>query len=551
MRRYASTCNFGEFLNHSLRDQFICGIRNSATRKKLLNEDRTFQDALKVAIADKVASKETLEVQNDAKPGDESVHSMGNSRNLLNQQNRKPSLPSVLNILETSVDFEMLFAVDVNAPAILLVFAKKVNNNRVEQRLDSDAVFFEEDLFTVYDVNSLFSSEISVPLQIENEQCCMQLDTGCALSLAPMAFCEKFYSHIPLTPTAVQLSTYTGEKVQPLGKINVTVTYTGTEYSLPLLVVPQGCGALFGRNWLRHIKLDWNKLPGIQSQVPCPARARCAEITDNNKTLEGLLSQYDELFEPQLGCYTGEPVVLNESTGAKFHKARPVPYVLQKRVENALLKMEKDGVIERVSSATSAVPIVTVGKKDGDEVRVCGDFSVTYNSCANVETYPMSKIEDMHSALRGCTVFSVLDLKQAYHQIPVAKDSQKYLTINTHMGLFAFKRLPNGIHSGPAIFQRIMDGLLADIPKAVSRLDDILIAGTDYQDHLNTLSQVLERLLKYGFKLNKAKCKFLQSLVVYLGHLIDSAGLHPTMDKLAAVRDAPPPKDTVACHFLD
>ena len=125
-----------------------------------------------------------------------------------------------------------------------------------------------------------------------------------------------------------------------------------------------------------------------------------------------------------------------------------------------------------------------MGKKDGDEVRVCGDFSVTYNSRANVETYPMPKIEHMHSALRGCTVFGVLDLKQ----IPVSKDSQNYLTINTHMSLFAFKRLPNGIHSGPAIFQRIMDGLLADISKAVSRLDDILIAGTDYQDHLNTLT---------------------------------------------------------------
>ena len=560
LRRYASTCNFGEFLNRSLRDQFICGIRNSATRKKLLNEDRTFQDALKVAIADEVASKETLEVQNDAKPGDESVHSMGNSRNLLNQQNRKPSLPlfqkssySCYSCGSTEHSrnqcrFRNVVCSRCKRTGHIARVCKKGNtqNNRVEQRLDSDAVFLEEDLFTVFDVNSLFTSEISVPVQIENEECCMQLDTGCALSLAPMAFYEKFCSHIPLTPTAVKLSTYTGEKIQPLGKINVTVTYAGTKYSLPLLVVPQGCGALFGRNWLRHIKLDWNKLPGIESQVPCPARARCAEITDNNKTLEGLLSQYDELFEPQLGCYTGEPVVLNESTGAKFHKARPVPYALQKRVENALLKMEKDGVIERVSSATSAAPIVTVGKKDGDEVRVCGDFSVTYNSCANVETYPMPKIEDMHSALRGCTVFSVLDLKQAYHQIPVSKDSQKYLTINTHMGLFAFKRLPNGIHSGPAIFQRIMDGLLADIPKAVSRLDDILIAGTDYQDHLNTLSQVLERLLKYGFKLNKAKCKFLQSSVVYLGHLIDSAGLHPTMDKLAAVRDAPPPKDAVA-----
>ena len=96
-----------------------------------------------------------------------------------------------------------------------------------------------------------------------------------------------------------------------------------------------------------------------------------------------------------------------------------------------------------------------------------------------------------HSALRGCTVFSVLDITQAYHQVPIAKESQSYLTINTHIGLCAFKRLPNGIHSGPAIFQRIMDNLLSDIPKAVSRLDDILVAGTDEEDHFHTLSLVL------------------------------------------------------------
>ena len=336
----------------------------------------------------------------------------------------------------------------------------------------------------------------------------------------------------------MRLSTYTGEKIQPLGQINVNVTYAGTRHSLPLLVVPQGSGVLFGRNWLRCIKLDWNNLPGIESPS-FTTTATCSKISENKNTLDSLLSKYDELFQPQLGCYTGVAVVLNESKGAKFHKARPVPYAIQTRVESALLKMEKDGVIERISSAVSAAPIVTVGKKDCDEVRVCGDFSVTYNACAEVETYPMPKIEDMHSALRGCQVFSVLDLKQAYHQIPISTESQKYLTINTHLGLFAFKRLPNGIHSGPAIFQIIMDGLLADIPKAVSRLDDILIAGTDYEDHLNTLSQVLERLLKFGFKLNKSKCKFLQSSVVYIGHLIDSTGLHPTEDKLAAVRDAP------------
>ena len=123
--------------------------------------------------------------------------------------------------------------------------------------------------------------------------------------------------------------------------------------------------------------------------------------SQGNPTLDSVLQQYDELFQPELGCYTGEPVVLNESKGAKFHKARAVPYALQSKVESTLLKMEKDDVIERFTSAVSAVPIMVVGKKESDDVRVFGDFIVTYNACANVETYPMPQIEDTHSALRG------------------------------------------------------------------------------------------------------------------------------------------------------
>jgi len=161
------------------------------------------------------------------------------------------------------------------------------------------------------------------------------------------------------------------------------------------------------------IKLDWKNLPGLNYIGPIFPSASAPQ---GNPTLDSVLQQYDELFEPELGCYIGAPVVLNESKGAKFHKARAVPYALQSKVEST----QKDGVIERVTSAVSAAPIVVVGKKESEDVCVCGDFSVTCNAYANVETYPMPQIEDMHSALRGCTVFSVLDIKQAYHQIPIA-----------------------------------------------------------------------------------------------------------------------------------
>ena len=151
----------------------------------------------------------------------------------------------------------------------------------------------------------------------------------------------------------------------------------------------------------------------------------------------------------------------------------------------------------------------------------------------------MPQIEDVHTALRACTVFSVRDMKQAYHQLSIARESQSNLTtIKTHIGLFAFKRLPNGVHSGPAIFQRIMDGLLSYTPKSVSCLDDILVAGTDEQDHLRMLSLVLERLLSTRFRLNKSKCKFLQSSVVYSQLSLRRTPSVP--DLLSALERCPP-----------
>ena len=160
---------------------------------------------------------------------------------------------------------------------------------------------------------------------------------------------------------------------------------------------------------------------GGNSRVPLSLRQGVLQIrlrsASRIRTL--VLQQYDELFQSELGCYTGEPVVLNDSKGAKFHKARVVPYALQSKVESTLLKMEKDGVIQRVTSAVSEATIVVVGKKESEDVRDSADFSVTYNAYADVETYPMPQIEDMHSALRGRTVISVLDIKQAYLQIPI------------------------------------------------------------------------------------------------------------------------------------
>ena len=107
--------------------------------------------------------------------------------------------------------------------------------------------------------------------------------------------------------------------------------------------------------------------------------------------------------------------------------------------------------------------------------------------------------------------------------------------INTHKGLFRYERLPFGISSAPSIFQRAMDCLLQDLPNVCVYLDDILVTGTNKQDHLDNLDKVLQRLETAGLTLQKPKCTFAVPSVEYLGHVIDASGLHPSPNKVKAI----------------
>ena len=121
-------------------------------------------------------------------------------------------------------------------------------------------------------------------------------------------------------------------------------------------------------------------------------------------------------------------------------------------------------------------------------------------------------------------------------------ESKKYLTINTHRGLFTYNRLAFGVSSAPAIFQRTMESLLLGLPRVAVYLDDILVTGRDEAEHLSTLDEVLSRLKEAGLRLHRRKCAFLQAEVEYLVHRINADGLHPVQSKVRAIEEAPPPK---------
>nr|XP_055038341.1 uncharacterized protein K02A2.6-like [Misgurnus anguillicaudatus] len=223
-------------------------------------------------------------------------------------------------------------------------------------------------------------------------------------------------------------------------------------------------------------------------------------------------------------------------------KARPVAYAIKPKVEAELERLVQAGVLRPVHTSEWATPIVPVLKKDGS-LRLCGDFKVTINPILTPEQYPLPRIEDLFSNLAGGQQFSKIDLCQAYLQMHVDPNSQKFLTIVTHKGMYQYQRLPFGISSAPALFQRAMDQILSGLTGVQCYLDDLLITGKDDQEHLSNLEATLQRLQNFGLKVRKDKCEFFSSSVEYLGHVIDSSGLHKAPSKVKAIVEAPAPQN--------
>lgn len=153
-----------------------------------------------------------------------------------------------------------------------------------------------------------------------------------------------------------------------------------------------------------------------------------------------------------------------------------------------------------------------------------------------MDEHPLPTIDELFASMSGGTIFSKIDLKQVYLQLPIIEQDKEILTLNTHKGLYRSNRFMYGIASAPAIWQRTIENILNGIPGVAVFLDAIRVTGKNLEEHMERLELVFKQLAKHNVRINKEKCEFLKDSISYCGYIIGKNGISKKKQKIEAIK---------------
>ena len=276
---------------------------------------------------------------------------------------------------------------------------------------------------------------------------------------------------------------------------------------------------------------------------------RSAELLDPTQqvALKHLLIEYGDVFacdDFDLGDFTAIEHRVDTGTAAPIkQKMRRTPLRFADEERAHLQRMERAGVIQPSQSEWASAPVL-VRKRDGG-VRWCVDYR-GLNAITKKDVYPLPNIEECLDTLSGTRWFSKLDANSAYWQVRIAEEDRKKTAFTTKYGLYEFVRMGFGLCNAPATFSRAMDLILRGLNWEVvlAFLDDVVVLGKSFEDHMNNLRDVLRRFRSFRLKLKPRKCELFRRQVEFLGRMVgeDKVSLKP--EHVQAVRDWPEPRTT-------
>ncbi|GJT19474.1 putative reverse transcriptase domain-containing protein [Tanacetum coccineum] len=212
-----------------------------------------------------------------------------------------------------------------------------------------------------------------------------------------------------------------------------------------------------------------------------------------------------------------------------------------KELSEQLQELSDKGFI-RPSSSPWGAPVLFVKKKDGS-FRMCIDYR-ELNKLTVKNRYPLPRIDDLFDQLQGSSIYSKIDLRSGYHQLRVREQDIPKTAFRTRYGHYEFQVMPFGLTNAPAVFMDLMNRVCKPyLDKfVIVFIDDILIYSKDKKEHEEHLKAILELLKKEKLYAKFSKCEFWIPKVQFLGHVIDSRGIHVDPAKIESIKDWASPK---------
>ena len=269
------------------------------------------------------------------------------------------------------------------------------------------------------------------------------------------------------------------------------------------------------------------------------------QLSENDKIrCHNLLVEYCDIFSSPDSPLGQTDIVkhrINTKDASPIKlRQRRLPIKQQEIIDLEIQKMLDLGVIEPSTSPWSA-QIVLVKKKDGQN-RFCIDYR-QLNHVTVKDSYPLPNIQDTFDALAGANYFCSLDLASGYWQVDMAEEDRPKTAFATRSGLYQFRTMPFGLSNAPATFERLMESMLRGYlwERCMCYLDDVIVYGKTFDQTLENLRLVFDRVREAGLKLKPKKCELFKREILYLGFIVNGTGVHSDPKKIAAVKDWPVP----------
>lgn len=565
IKALSQTCDFNAFLDEALRDKLVCGVRNEKIQTKLLSEKTlTFDEACKIAKGIETTSSDMMTMKGEhahavgvfarGRLGPQPQHTK-KRYNSYNNYNRikKYRCFTCGQFGHTQRSCDKFGDNQQKNDRAKKSFGPNGKHGIKEIKQESE----EDDDFEL-DMNHLASiagiGPVFVEVSINNIIINMEIDTGACQTVMHIKDKLEFFEHEPIKKFSTPLTVVTGEPVKILGYIPdiyplyITVqikraneTNSVRACKLVIIEAKKRFKPLAGRTFLDILFPNWEKTFAVNA-IQNVNEKQCEKNKEN--FVKGLQTKFPEVFSKNASNpIKNFKVEVHLLEGAKpiFCKPYTVAYGIRDKVEKELSRLQSLNIIYPVRHSDWATPIIPVPKPN-DEIRICADCKITLNKYMEKDHYPLPRLEDLLSGLAGAQYFCVVDLRDAFQQIEISKNSQDLFTSNTHMGLFRYRRLFFGISNAPTFFQSVMDEALKGLPLVVCFIDDVLIGGCTLKECMENVIATFKRFSEYNIRIKMEKCKFFEPSVKYLGHII-SEGIKPNPYKVKAIVEAPRPND--------